>query len=188
MSDQDEKAIRVLKFSGKQDDWNMWSRKFLAMAYRKKYQGVLTGNTPIPKESNPLTNEDEKKAAEANTRAYSDLMLSCSDMITFGIVESAVTNDNPNGDSAMAWKLLKEKYNADTGTTLSKLKKITKSKLEQRQRPDDWIRELERVQTKLKSHNIVFTDNDLMTHIMYHSPKNTTVLLRHWKNCMTITN
>ena len=52
---------------------------------------------------------------------------------------------------------------------LSKLKKkITKSKLEQGQHPDDWIRELERVQTKLKSHNIVFTDDDLMTHIMYH--------------------
>ena len=101
MSDQDEKAIRVLNFSGKQDDWDMWSRKFLAMAYRKKYQGVLTGKTPIPKESAILTNDDEKKAAKANTRAYSDLMLSCSN-ITFGIVESAVTNDNPNGDSTMA--------------------------------------------------------------------------------------
>ena len=116
MSDQDEKAIRVLNFSGKQDDWDMWSRKFLAMAYRKKYQGVLTGKTPIPKESAILTTKDETKAAEANTRAHSDLMLSCSDMITFGIVESAVTNDNPNGYSTMAWKLLKEKYDADTGT------------------------------------------------------------------------
>ena len=70
-------------------------------------------------------------------------------MITFGIVESAVTKPNPNGDSHIAWKLLKEKYNADTGTMLSKLKKkITKSKLEKGQKPDDWIRELERVQTK----------------------------------------
>ena len=110
MSDQDEKAIRVLNFSGKQDDWDMWSRKFLAMAYRKKYQGVLTGKTLIPKESGILTNEDEKKAAEANTRAYSDLMLSCSDMITFGIVESAITNDNPNRDSTMAWKLFVGSY------------------------------------------------------------------------------
>ena len=101
MSDQDEKAIRVLNFSGKQDDWDMWSRKFLAMAYRKKYQGVLTGKTAIPKESAILTTEDGKKAAEVNTRAYSDLMLSCSNMITFGIVESAVRNDNPNGDSTI---------------------------------------------------------------------------------------
>ena len=61
MSDQDEKVIRVLNFSGKQDDWDMWSRKFLAMAYRKKYQGVLTGRTQIPKKSDPLTTEDEKR-------------------------------------------------------------------------------------------------------------------------------
>ena len=155
------------------------------MAYSKKYQGVPTGNTPIPKENAILTNDEKKKAAEANIRAYSDLMLSCSDMITFGIVESAVTNNNPNGDSTMAWKLLKEKYDADTGTMLSKMKKkIRKSKLEQGQHPDDWMPELERVQTKLKSHNIVFTDDNLMTLLSSITlPRNMIVPLRHWKNC-----
>ena len=86
------------------------------MAYRKKYKGILTGVTNIPQDDAMLTTDQEKKAADGNTRAYSDLMLSCNDMITFGIVESAVTEPNPNGDSHIAWKLLKEKYDADTGT------------------------------------------------------------------------
>ena len=90
-------------------------------------------------------------------------------MITVAIVESTVTEPNPNGDSHIAWKLLKEKYNADTGTMFSRLKKmLMKSKMEQDQKLDDWIRELERVQTKPKAHQITFNDNDFMTHIIYH--------------------
>ena len=60
--EQEEKSIRALTFSGKDEDWDMWSKKFLAMAQRKKYKNVLTGKTNIPKEDATLTDEDEKKA------------------------------------------------------------------------------------------------------------------------------
>ena len=36
-----DKAIRVIPFTGDQKDWRMWSRKFLARADLKGYQGIL---------------------------------------------------------------------------------------------------------------------------------------------------
>ena len=96
--EQEEKSIRVLTFSGKDEDWDMWSKKFLAIAQRKKYKDVLTGKKQIPKEDEDLTDDEEKKAREANEKAYSDLILSCTDEISFGLVEGATTNDNPSGD------------------------------------------------------------------------------------------
>ena len=88
---QEEKSIHVLTFSGKDEDWDMWSKKFLAMAQHKKYKNVLTGKTNIPKEDATLTDNDEKKAREANEKAYSDLILSRTDEVSFGLVEGAIT-------------------------------------------------------------------------------------------------
>ena len=46
--DLNDKSIRILSFSGKRDDWTMWSKKFLATAHRSKYKKVLKGATVIP--------------------------------------------------------------------------------------------------------------------------------------------
>ena len=73
--DQKEKSIGVLTFSWKDEDWDMWSKKFLAMAQRKKYKDVLTGKTTIPKEDATLTNDNKKEARAANEKAYSNLIL-----------------------------------------------------------------------------------------------------------------
>ena len=89
VNNQEEKSIRILTFSGKDEDWDMWSKKFLAMAQRKKYKNVLTGKAAIPREDTVLTDDDEKKTREANEKAYSDLILSCTDEVSFGLIESA---------------------------------------------------------------------------------------------------
>ena len=121
--DQEEKSIRVLTFSGKDEDWDMWSKKFLAMAQRKKYKNVLTGKTAIPKEDAVLTDDDEKKARQANEKAYSDLILSCTDEVRFGLIESPVTNDSLSGHCSLTWKGLNGEYDPDVGMALADLEK-----------------------------------------------------------------
>ena len=39
----EEKSIRIIAFSGKQNDWRVWSQKFLAVAEKRGYRKVLTG-------------------------------------------------------------------------------------------------------------------------------------------------
>ena len=48
MSGTEKEMYRILKFSGKQKDYYRWSWLFLSYAELRKYQDVLTGETPIP--------------------------------------------------------------------------------------------------------------------------------------------
>ena len=50
-----DKAIRVLNFSGKQNDWIMWEAKYKARARMKGWLQVLLGQVAVPKENVNLT-------------------------------------------------------------------------------------------------------------------------------------
>ena len=79
----------------------------------------------------------QKNAFKENKKAYSDLILSCNDEISFGIIQGSTTSDNPSGDARLAWKELSDKYNPDTGITKTQLKKeFSKNKLQAEQAPD----------------------------------------------------
>ena len=42
---QDElKAIKVLKFEGKESEWERWSEKFVALARARGFAGILLGS------------------------------------------------------------------------------------------------------------------------------------------------
>ena len=47
MEDKEE-VPHLLRFSGKQADWRMWSQKFKARAKIKKYLNILTGVQKAP--------------------------------------------------------------------------------------------------------------------------------------------
>ena len=47
---QDElKAIKVLKFTGKESEWDHWSKKFVAMARARVFAGILLGKEKAPR-------------------------------------------------------------------------------------------------------------------------------------------
>ena len=48
MSLTDNKAIRAIAFSGKQEEWSVWEAKFLAKANRKGFKKVLLGKKIAP--------------------------------------------------------------------------------------------------------------------------------------------
>eukprot|EP00428_Durinskia_dybowskii_P019457 CAMPEP_0170210852 /NCGR_PEP_ID=MMETSP0116_2-20130129/5036_1 /TAXON_ID=400756 /ORGANISM="Durinskia baltica, Strain CSIRO CS-38" /LENGTH=76 /DNA_ID=CAMNT_0010461375 /DNA_START=100 /DNA_END=326 /DNA_ORIENTATION=- len=65
MSDEFEKAIRIEPFSGKQEDWQVWSEQFLARARRKGYKDILKGKISVPTDeelgASGLSAEEAKK-------------------------------------------------------------------------------------------------------------------------------
>ena len=47
---QDEwKAIKVLKFTGKESEWDHWSEKFAALARARGFAGILLGTEKEPR-------------------------------------------------------------------------------------------------------------------------------------------
>ena len=95
MADTTIKTIRIIPFSGKEEDWNRWSKTFMATATVKGYKDVLV---PIDPET-PAELDD-------NNLAYNDLILSCQEDISFGIIDESVSTTFPNGDARVAWKNL----------------------------------------------------------------------------------
>ena len=54
---QDElKVIKVLKFTGKESEWDHWSEKFVALARARGFAGIMLGT-----EQAPRANEDIDK-------------------------------------------------------------------------------------------------------------------------------
>ena len=56
---QDElKAIKVLKFTGKESEWDHWSEKFIALARARGFAGILLGTEQAPNADKDI---DKKK-------------------------------------------------------------------------------------------------------------------------------
>ena len=118
-----ERTLKILPFSGKAEDWDMWSTQFLARAGRKGYDGVLLGTTAVPDEGTTLTSTQtaEAEAKKANMDAYTDLVLCLKDKITFSLVKGAKTTKLPKGDAHLAWERLKARCVPQTGANLAAL-------------------------------------------------------------------
>ena len=104
----EEKAIRVISFSGQKKDWPVWEEKFLAKARRQEYKEVLLGTENVPIAGSTLATDKDKKAAKANELAYEDLILSISGeteagRVAFQVVKSSKLTNYPNGHAATAW-------------------------------------------------------------------------------------
>ena len=57
---QDElKAIKVLKFTGKESEWDHWSEKFVALPRARSFAGILLGTEKAPRADKEI---HEKKA------------------------------------------------------------------------------------------------------------------------------
>ena len=57
---QDElKAIKVLKFTGKESEWDHWSEKLVALARARGFAGILLGTEQAPRADKILTRRSQ---------------------------------------------------------------------------------------------------------------------------------
>lgn len=179
MSEEGEKAIRILQFSGKKDDWLMWADKFMAKATIRGYDDILNGKLLATGEldedgTTKKLSAGEVKANELNKKAYNELILSCSDKISFGIVKSSKTKHLPKGDAKEAWSNLKTRYEPNTGTELLALHKeyMSLEMTNVTEDPENFITELDELRARMKEEpfNEVIQDNSFMIHILNSLP------------------
>ena len=170
MADYDvETTVKAIPFSGKAEDWAFWSRRFLARAHVKGYKRILMG------QESPMfgTVAEKERKLKSNNRAYSDLMLSCTDPVSFSAVDEALTGDLPDGDAYVAWKNLMVKFKPQTATAKAHLRlEYQRSKLvDATMDPAEWISKLERLRFRLESLGVIVDDDDFVVHILNNLPK-----------------
>ena len=161
----EEKAIRIIPFSGKKTDWRQWSRKFLAIAHRRGFKEYLDGTSTITSTATP-------EEIQKNTQAYNEMLLAMTDDVSFGLVDESTSTLCPDGDAAMAWTKLQSKYESQTSASRVKLmNQFTNNKLRKlSQDPDVWISELELIRTRLKKMGSDIDESYIMIHIMNNLP------------------
>jgi len=182
MSTIEEKSLKVIVFSGKQDDWRFWEVKFLARARRKGFRELLLGKLTIPIDTEVLndTVPAEKikiDIRDANELAFEELVLSIDTSqpegrVAFQSICSCRTTDYKNGNAAVAWKSLSDKYAPKIAPMKLELKfEFQRMKLrDASEDPDVWISQLEDLRGRLKDMNAPISDDDFFVHILNNLP------------------
>ena len=187
MSENNEKTIRILPFNGKKENWSVWEEKFLARAKRKGYKNILLKKETAPKDNETIdlttdAGKAKKKLQDANELGYEELILSIdgktkAGKVAFALVKGCKNTGYSDGDAAEAWSRLKKKYASKNTVSLLKLKReFTNSTMKKDQDPDEWITELEELQTRIKDIaenkiSVQISDDDLMIHVLNYLPR-----------------
>ena len=184
---QDElKAIKVLKFTGKENEWDHWSEKFVALARARGFAGILLGTEKAPradKEINKKTSggsyelteaerKEKKRLRQANGNAYINLQLSCEDL-PYDLVSLAKTEELPDGCIRDAWERFTSEYDLTEGEDkITLLSMFQKNHLEDvRTNITVWLTSLAIQINKLKKLNHVLDKEYQITHILVSLPR-----------------
>ena len=185
---QDElKAIKVLKFTGKESEWDHWSEKFIALARARGFAGILLGTEQTPNadedidrkkndgsyELTEAERKEKKRLRQANGNAYINLQLSCEE-IPYDLVSLVKTEELPDGCARDAWERLTSEYDLTEGED-----KITLllSMFQQNQLEDVrtnitvWLTSMAIQVNKLKKLNHVLDEEYQITHILASLPR-----------------
>ena len=117
---------------------------------------------------------EQVKANDLNKKAYNELVLSCNDKISFGIVKRSKTKAHPKGDAKEAWSKLKQRYEPNTGTKLLALHKeyMSLKLTDIEEDPETFITELDELIARMKEDpfNEEIPDNNFMSHVLNSLP------------------
>jgi hypothetical protein len=110
------KSVKSIPFSGKKDDFFIWSVRILSYCQLQGCQRVLEGVTPVSAANTviPAANVNELAARKANEVAIILLNMFMIDVVSYGAIYNARTVVQPEGCAATAWRNLLAIYNSVT--------------------------------------------------------------------------
>ena len=181
VNQDDLKAIKVLKFMGKESEWDHWCEKFIALARARGFAGVLLGTEQAPnadedidRKKNDAGNElteaerkEKKRLRQGNDNAYIDLQSSCEEL-PYDLVSLAKYDELPDGCARDAWERLTSEYDLTEGED-----KITLLTMFQQNQLKDvrtnitvWLTSMAIKVNKLRKLNHVLDEEYQITHIL----------------------
>ena len=184
---QDElKAIKVLKFTGKESEWDHWSEKFDALARARGYAGILLDTEKAPRadeeidkkksdaghELTEAERKEKKRLRQANGNAYIYLQLSCEEL-PYDLVSLTKTEELPDGCARDLLEHLTREYDLTEGEDkITLLSMIQQNQLEDvRTNITVWLTSLAIQVNKLKKPNHVLDEEYKIDHILASSPR-----------------
>jgi hypothetical protein len=162
-----EKTVKTIAFSGTKDGYPMWEFKIPAFLRELGCADVLTRKDMRAE----VTDLDEQIR---NHKAYSRIAMAMGmdDVVSSQIVKRAVSKVYPDGDAAVAWLALAERYAPKMAVDKQVLfEELQASKLDDVAKdPQVWIMELQQIQSKLGEMHEFVSDGLLMCYILGNLP------------------
>ena len=190
------KAIKVLKFTGRESEWDHWSETFVALARARGFAGILLGTEQAPRadkeiyrkksdgsyELTDAERKEKKRLRQANGNAYINLQLSCEEL-PYNLVPLAKTEELPDGCARDAWERLTSEYDLTEGED-----KITLLSMFQQNQLEDvrtnitvWLTSMAIQVNKLKKLDHVLDEEYQITHILASLPREYSSVLEQVK-------
>jgi hypothetical protein len=149
--------VKTIPFNGKAEEFGMWSTRFLGYLNLNNCKSTILGLNPIPPDAAILDPNDPAdvlliNARSANNLAYLLLTMALTDAISHGVLYTAQTTLNPNGDSATAWRELNNIYKPTSKAKQYELEQEfnTCALTDESYNPDEWFTKLEKIKLQLK--------------------------------------
>jgi hypothetical protein len=153
------------EFYGKAEHWYKRSKTFLCRAALRGYKKII-----LSKEGDDLERtKNEWKIL--NDLAYAGLMIVCQDDMCFGIIDGSRSTMFPDGDAALAWKRLNEKFEPRNLSNMMTIKKeFSQCSLKRQRDPEDWINQLLLMNRRLEGMGYKMSEMEIIVHILNNLP------------------
>ena len=164
----DQQTVKLLTYTGKAQDFPIWSTRFVAMMQTKGLYKSLLGTKEQPNESAPVangaTNDEtknhkvlkdayEKEVAdikEKRNNVWCHLALTL-DATTLMLMRHDCLGDDGIGDGAKAWKLLQERFQSvETPTVVTLVAQLARLQLEDSEDLDSFFIRGQELLTRLQ--------------------------------------
>ena len=176
-------SVKALPWSGKQEDWPMWSTKFLMRGISRGYEAILEGRVQVlsdevdidklrnPEDNTKYATAEQKRTVlrwrQLNKEGYVDLIMSMSDVRSFNLVREQ------KQDLYGAWRALCEEFEPSTGDALVELlEEYNSCKLENvKLSVSEYLSEMELKRQRIKLLGQEIPDKMFMIQILASLPK-----------------
>ena len=152
--------IRLTNFTGKEEEFQGWARKFEIRANLMGYHDLLTGSKIV----------DPSDVQDKNMQlyGYNDLLMACSDPVSYTIVSRAHTKVFKLGCIKTAWENLNARFNPSNGASMIRLhKRFMNMALSPDQDPALWLSEAEELKAQVDP---AMSDDKFLIHLMTQLP------------------
>jgi hypothetical protein len=177
---ESSKAVKTIPFSGKKEDFFLWSVRFLSYCHVQGCKKSLLGND-IPPNANTVIDESTDagklllKSRNANNTAIILLTLSVTDLVSINAISNAATVNLPDGNASIAWNNLLKIYKCKSLSRKYELTQEFQNCMLTRDDhdPEEFFAELEHLRIQLLTdYELDYDDDHMKQHILYNIKAN----------------
>ena len=172
------RPIKTIPFTGKKEDFFLWSARFLAYCTCNKCKKILLGEQQVPTDAEYAalattdpTYDEKVEIKKSNDLAIILLTMSMNDAVSYAAIHNSITSAYKDGNATVAWKNLNNVFKPKSSAQKHELEQQFNHCVlaNEDQSPEEWFAKLERIKIQLRvDFATEYDDEKMKSHILYN--------------------